>query len=172
MAKWQKNAAIAVAAASMSVAAPASATIFEYTMTNGDVLTIDTETQSGTWSGNTLNATFTSPEFADFTGGENPTFAFTLATMDGTRIINGVETTNTNTNGNRTHPYMLKSMGNGRINLWSWWGDPVVGGDYVRAIGGFTATEVPAPGILGLFGLALVALGLRRRRKKTAAAAA
>ena len=39
-----KHAAIALAAGGMVAAAPASATIFEYEMSNGDVMTIDNET--------------------------------------------------------------------------------------------------------------------------------
>ena len=38
-----KHAAIALAAGAMVTAAPASATIFEYTFTNGDVMTIEVE---------------------------------------------------------------------------------------------------------------------------------
>jgi hypothetical protein len=171
MAKWQTKAVVALAAASMAV--PASASIFEYEMTNGDVLTINTDTQSGTWSGDKVNATFTSKDFADFQGGANPSFSFTLASMDGTRIVRGQEYASTTRNGNRFHPQMIKTTNNGRVNLWSWWGNPVVAGDWVQKIAKFTditpGTDVPAPGMLGLFGLALAALGLRSRRRKQAA---
>ena len=167
MAKFFKTAAIGIAAASMMAAAPASATIFEYQFTNGDVLTIDTEAQSGTWSGNSIDATFTSPDFANFQGGENPSFMAQLTSLDGTRIINGVSTTDNDT----THQQKLIFNGSDRVNLWSHWGDPITGGDYVRRVASYSVTDVPAPGMLGLFGLALAALGLGWRRRKAAAAA-
>ena len=167
MTKLFKKAAIALAAGSMAAAAPASATIFEYEMTNGDILTIDNEAGTGTWKGNGIDVSFSGPELTGFQGGATPNFMFTLANMTGTRTINGTDYTPTTVNGNRTHPWMLKSAGNGsKINLWSWWGDPVVAGDYVKHIGQYTATEVPAPGMLGLFGLALVAFGIGRRNRK------
>lgn len=165
-----KHAAIALAAGSMAATAPASATIFEYEMTNGDVLTIDSDQASGTWKGKNIDVAFSDPSLANFKGGAKPSFSFTLANMTGFRNIRGTAYEPTTVNGNRTHPWMLKTAGGNRINLWSWWGDPVIAGDYVRKIGGFKATEVPAPGMLALFGLALVALGLGRRRRKVAAA--
>jgi hypothetical protein len=166
MANWQTKAAVAIASGSMLLAAPASATIFEYTFNNGDVLSIDTETQVGTWTGDNINATFTSKDFATFTGGESPSFMTTLASIDGTRTING------NTVGLQSdprHPEMLKTASNNRWNLWATWGDPVVGGDYVRKIASYSVADVPAPGMLALFGMALAALGLRSRKRKQAA---
>ena len=67
---------------------------------------------------------------------------------------------------------MMKTTSSGAINLWSWWGDPVIAGDYVRRIDDYSVVDVPAPGMLGLFGLALVALGFGRRRRMKAKAAA
>lgn len=166
MAKFYKAAAIAIAATTMAAAAPASATIFEYEFTNGDVLTIDTDTASGTWVGDKIDASFTSPDLAGFEGGETPSFMAILSSLDGTRIINGVATTDNDT----THMQKLVFNGTDNVNLWSHWGDPITGGDYVRTISNFSVAEVPAPGMLGLFGLALAALGLGWRRRKTAAA--
>lgn len=155
------------------MAAPASATIFEYTMTDGDTVIIDTENGTGSWKGSDIDTEFAG-DFSGFSGGTKPSFMITLTSLTGTRIIGNKTFTPTNVNGNRTHPFMLKGKGDGRLNLWSWWGDPVVAGDYVRKIAGFKVvppTDVPAPGMLGLFGLALIALGFgRRRRIKTAAA--
>ncbi|WP_108787407.1 PEP-CTERM sorting domain-containing protein [Erythrobacter sp. Alg231-14] len=170
MRKFTKQAAIALAATSMVAATPASAAIFEYDMTNGDVLTINTDTQTGTWTGDNIDVSFESAEFANFEGGANPSFMFTLSDMTGIRNINGTDYTPTRQNGSRFHPWMMKTTNNGRINLWSWWGDPVVAGDYVRSVGDYRVVDVPAPGMLGLFGLALVALGLGRRRRKATAA--
>lgn len=165
MSKFIKTAAIGIAASTMIVAVPASASIFEYQMTNGDLLTINTDTQTGTWVGDSIDTTFTSPDFADFTGGANPSFTTDLASLDGTRIIRG----QTVTDNDSTHQQKLIFNGSS-VNLWSHWGDPITGGDYVRSISEFA--EVPAPGMLGLLGLALVALGFGRRRRKKAAAAA
>jgi len=170
MAKLLKRTAAALALASAVAAAPASATIFEYEMTNGDILTIDTETQSGSWKGKNINATFTSPDFANFKGGAKPQFAATLTSLDGTRTIRGQQFTDNPKNINTSHPQKLYARGS-NFNLWAWWGDPIRGGDYVKNISGFTVTEVPAPGMLGLLAIALCALGLGRRRRRGATAA-
>lgn len=167
-----KTAAIAMAATATLAAAPASATIFEYDMSDGDILTINTDTGTGTWIGDDMNVAFAGDELKSFQGGDNPSFMFTLSSMTGTRTIHGVDYTPTRQNGSRFHPWMLKTASNNRINLWSWWGNPVVAGDYVRGISDFRVVDVPAPGVLGLFGLALVALGFGRRRRRIKAAAA
>ncbi len=172
MKNWKLGLATLIAAGTMTIAAPASATIFEYGFNNGDVLTINTETQSATWVGATIDTSMTSPDFANFTGGANPNFMATLTSLDGTRIINGVTYTDNPLYIDTTHPQKLIGTGNSVFNLWAWWGDPIKGGDYKRGISSYSATEVPAPGMLGLFGLGLAALGFRtaRRRKATAAA--
>ncbi len=176
MANWTTNAAIALAASTMAASAPASATIFEYTMTNGDVLAINTANGTGSWTGEAIKTSFTG-DFSSFTGGANPSFKFTLGSLTGTRKINGKTFTPTNVNGSKSHPYMLKTQGQNKVNLWAWWTNPhssKIFGDYVKTIGEYKVyppVDVPAPGALGLFGLALIALGFGRRRRSRLAAA-
>ena len=177
---------LAAFSAAAIAAAPASATIYTYTQTNGAVLTINTATNTGTLIGRDINARFTSADFANFTGGENPTGMFALDNLDGYRIINGRRYSD-----NVSHPQKLIIDANGRTNLWSYWGRGNQYGDYITRIGSYTPpappttsssggtgtggssggtpTDVPAPGMLALFGLGAGAIALRRRRKKAAA---
>lgn len=156
------------ALASTAVATPAAATVYEYAMTNGDTLTIDTDNGTGTWVGNNIDVTFTSDQFGALTGDDTPSFTAILTSLDGTRLVNGDVLTDNPKNIDTTHPQVLKGLGNGKINLWAWWGDPIKAGDYVKLIGSVTA--VPAPGMLALFGLALGLIGFGRRRKRAAVA--
>ncbi|MEP0393107.1 MAG: PEP-CTERM sorting domain-containing protein [Erythrobacter sp.] len=167
-----KTAAFAMAATTMVASAPSSAAIFEYTMSDGDILTIDTDNGTGTWIGDDVDVSFEGNDIRSFQGGDNPSFSFTLSDLTGTRTIRGIDYTPTRENGRRFHPWMLLTTNSGQINLWSWWGNPVVAGDYVRGISDYRVIDVPAPGVLGLFGLALVALGFGRRRRRIKAAAA
>ena len=169
MASWIKHTALALAVTGAIAATPASATIFEYTMDDGDVLTIDTVNGTGSWVGDDINTSFTG-DFSNFQGGASPSFSFTLSSLTGTRDINGRSAAPTNRRGNLTHPFMLLTQGNDNVNLWSWWGNPVTGGDYVRRIAHYSATpptHVPAPGVLGLLAMALIALGFGRRRRRS-----
>jgi len=57
---WQKPALfVAAAAAAVTLSNPAAATIFTYSQTNGDILSINTVTNSGTLTGTNINASFT-----------------------------------------------------------------------------------------------------------------
>lgn len=170
MKKLAKTTAVALAVGAAAAATPASAAIFEYDLTGGGThtLTIDTEARTGSLTGDIVNATFESPDFADFEGGAVPSLNATLTSITGTRIVRGnlVEIAS-----DPRHPEMLiAELGGTRWNLWANWGTPIVAGDFRRGVGGFTA--VPAPGMLGLFGLALMAIGLGGRRRRKAAAAA
>jgi len=160
---------VTVAAAAVTLSSPASAALFTYTQTNGDILTINNSTNSGTLRGTNIDVTFTSDGFASFTGGANPgNLSFNLASLDGTRTVRGVVY-----NDNPAHQQRLIFSRNGRTNLWSLWGNPSVAGDYITYIGGYTPpSPVPAPGILGLFGIGLAGLWMSRRRRKAVKAQA
>lgn len=157
----------ATAVAAITLSNPASAALFTYSTTSG-TLTIDNVSGIGTLKDAAVNATFTSPDFLGFQGGTQPAtttnLTFVLTALTGTRIINGVSYT-----PNPQHQQVLKLYTTNAINLWSNWGNPAVGGDYVTYITGYTppkpGTPVPAPGILGLFGLGMVGLAFGRRRK-------
>lgn len=178
--------AAAIAATAMA-AAPASATVYTYNQTNGDVLTINTQTNTGTLVGRRINTTFTSSDFSSFTGGAVPTGTFNLDSLDGYRIING-----TRQPDNARHAQRLIFGDDGRTNLWSNWGPTGQYGDYITRIGGYTpppppppsssggtgssgggstggGTDVPAPGMVLLFGAGAAALAYRRRRKNNKA---
>ena len=160
---WGKPALSAAAAvAAVTLSNPASAALFTYNQTNGDVLTIDNQSGIGTLKGANINTTFTSDDFKTFQGGAKPSgLMFILATLDGTRTVGGVAYAD-----NPSHTQKLLFESRGRVNLWSYWGNPVVAGDYITTIGSYTPpTPVPAPGILGLFGLGLAGLAFGRRRK-------
>ncbi|GAA4643490.1 hypothetical protein GCM10023115_14500 [Pontixanthobacter gangjinensis] len=170
--KFTKNAIMAAGLLAAVAAAPASAATYEYVMTNGDVLTIDTDTSSASFKGSKIDATMTSAAFASFTGGATPTFSFVLDSLDGTRLINGVQTTDNPKNSTTTHPQKLIAYGpsaNNKVNLWAWWGDPIIGGDYITYIKSYTA-KVPEPGALGLMAFGLGGLAFARRRRKKLAA--
>jgi len=184
--KTKLTAIILAATATAALAAPANATTFTYHQSNGSVLTIDTATQTGTLIGRDINTRFTSSDFANFTGGANPRGTFNLDSLDGFRIINGRRIRD-----NTSHPQRLTFGNNGRTNLWSYWGRNNRYGDYITRIrrytpptssssstggsssGGSTGgssggTNVPAPGMVLLFGAGAAALAFRRRKIKQA----
>lgn len=155
----------AAAMATVATAAPAYADIYSYNQTNGDVLTIDTKNNRGTIVGRDISASF-SGDFTNFTGGANPTGKYLIDDLNGVRTVNGIST---QPNPQRQQSIMFGA--DGSINLWSSWGDPVIGGDYITFIDELVytpSTSVPAPGMLGLFGLGLVGLGFARTRRKKA----
>ncbi|MEZ5742248.1 MAG: PEP-CTERM sorting domain-containing protein [Sphingomonadaceae bacterium] len=149
--------------------APAAADVFTYNMTNGDTLSINSDTQSATYVGSTIDVSMTSADFASFAGGANPTFTAVLSSLDGLRLIGGKWLTDNPKNVDTTHPQKLIFEGNGRVNLWAWWGDPIVGGDYIKNIGSYSHTPtnpVPEPGMLGLLALGAGGVAFARRRRK------
>lgn len=163
----------ACGSAALAVSNPASAALFTYTQTNGDILTIDSTKNSGSIKGSNIDVTFTSTAFSNFKGGAKPSGMFNLDTLDGTRTVRGTAYTD-----NPSHQQVLKFLNGGtKVNLWSWWGNPIVAGDYITYVADYTppstssgGTPVPAPGILGLLALALAGLGFSRRRRNNASA--
>lgn len=163
----------ACGSAALMIASPASAALYTYTQTNGDILTIDSSNNSGSLKGTNIDVTFTSTGFANFKGGAKPSGMFNLDTLDGTRTLGGTAYTD-----NPSHQQVLKFLNGGKkVNLWSWWGNPIVAGDYITYVADYTppstssgGTPVPAPGILGLLALALAGLGFSRRRSGKAQA--
>ena len=159
--------AAAFGSAALTLSGPASAALYTYTQTNGDILTIDSTNNIGSLKGKNIDVTFTSTAFANFNGGAKPSGSFNLDSLDGTRTIRGTAYTD-----NPSHQQVLKFLNDGKkVNLWSWWGNPIVAGDYITYVADYTppstssgGTPVPAPGILGLLALALAGLGFSRRR--------
>jgi hypothetical protein len=150
-----------------SLTTPAFAAVYTYTLTNNDVLTVNTSANSGTLIGSQINAAFTGGLSA-FTGGPTPSYMALLDTLTGTRVINGVSLSVSPPNLN--HPQKLIFSGTS-INLWSYWGNPVQGGDYVVGIKGYTPpAPVPEPAMMGLFALASGGLLFARSRRKKIAA--
>jgi len=184
------TAAAIAAAATLAAATPASATVYKYKQTNGDILQLNTATNSGTLIGNKINVNFKSNDIGSFTGGANPTAMFVLSDLQGYRVVNGRKYYD-----NPSHTQKLKIKDSGRTNLWSYWGYPARYGDYITTIGqyfppatsssstssgstgGTTSTgggstggtDVPAPGMILLFGAGAAALAYRRRKAAKAA---
>ena len=158
------------AVAAIAVTTPASADVFQYTMTNGSVLSINNQSNSATFTGADINASMQSATFASFPGGAAPTFTAVLSSLDGTRLVNGTWMTDNPLYSTTTHPQKLIMSGTG-VNLWAWWGDPIQGGDYLTTIASYTRipSSVPEPGMLGLMALAAGGVVFARRRRKNAA---
>ncbi len=130
----------AAALAAVSTATPASAAIYTYTMTNNSVLSINSDTQAATFKGSDINVSMTSAAFAAFPGGALPIFTAILSTLDGTRLINGKQVTDNPKNATTTHPQKLIIDGKD-VNLWAWWGKPIIGGDYLTKIKSYSVNS-------------------------------
>jgi len=154
----------ATAMAAIALANPATAALF-----------INTATNSGTLRGSDINVSFTG-EFSSFEGGARPeNLSFMLTSLSGTRTVDGV--TYTPTAERRQRLRFLKS---GRTNLWTNYNNDSVSPDYHTRITSYStstpgtpstssapaASPVPAPGVVGLFGVGIVGLWAARRRKQ------
>ncbi len=151
----------------------AQAAIHTYSTNNGDILTLNTDTRSGTLVGNTINATFSSDALGTFTGGVSPNVSLDLSNVTGTRTQGGMVYA-----PNANHVQRLV-FSNGSYNFWSYWGpqsdpssanllgDYVVGGlSYAVGTGSSSSgggTPVPEPSDFALFGLGALGLMLARR---------
>jgi hypothetical protein len=164
---------IAVASAAIAMSTPASAAIYTYTMTNNSVLSINSDTKSATFKGSDIDTSMTSAAFAMFPGGALPLFTATLSSLDGTRLINGNWITDNPKDVNTTHPQKLIIEGK-NVNLWAWWGNPIIGGDYLTKIKSYSVTPspVPEPGMLGILAVGLIGLAFGRRKRRQATIAA
>jgi hypothetical protein len=163
----KKLLATAAAFAAVSTAMPASAAVYTYTMTNLSVLSINSDTQSATFKGPDLDTSMTSAAFATFPGGAMPVFTAVLSSLDGTRLINGNWVTDNPLNVNTTHPQKLIIQG-ANVNLWAWWGNPIIGGDYLTTIKSYSVTPspVPEPGMMGILAVGLTGLAFARRKRR------
>jgi len=167
----KKLLAAAAAFAVVATATPASAAIYTYTMTNNSVLSINSDTTSATFKGANIDASMTSAAFATFPGGALPVFTAVLSSLDGTRLIGGNWVTDNPKDVNTTHPQKLIIQGK-NVNLWAWWGNPIIGGDYLTEIKSYSVnstsggTSVPEPGMLGLFAAGLAGLAFARRKRR------
>lgn len=170
-------AAAAAAFAAVATATPASAAIYTYTMTNNSVLSINSDTKSATFKGSDIDVSMTSAAFATFPGGALPFFTAVLSSLDGTRLINGKQVTDNPKDANTTHPQKLIIEGKD-VNLWAWWGNPIIGGDYLTKIKSYSVnstsggTSVPEPGMLGLMAAGLAGLACARRKRRQPVVAA
>lgn len=139
MADWAKSAAVALALAFTVSAAPASAEVFHYTMTNGDRLVISND-GTGSWTGAQIDASFTG-DFSELDGGPNPSLMLKSKGSDWISLWAWWDDPVVAGNDfNKIHHFRAKS-----------------------------ATQVSAPGVVALLAAALMALGFgrRSRRKRT-----
>lgn len=163
----KKLLATAAAFAAVSTAMPASAAVYTYTMTNLSVLSINSDTQSATFKGSDIDASMTSAAFATFPGGAMPVFTAVLSSLDGTRLIGGKWVTDNEYGKDTIHPQKLIIQG-ANVNLWAWWGNPIIGGDYLTTIKSYSVTPspVPEPGMMGILAVGLTGLAFARRKRR------
>lgn len=177
--------------AAMAVAAPASAAIYTYETNIGNGIgrtevTIDTVANTATFKGSNIDLVMSDDSFANWTPDlSRRGTTYKVDSMSGTFTRRG-RTYDAFFSSNPKHTQFR--LGDKYSFLWMYgrdrWGR-VFDFDgkgkwtkYTSSTGGSTTsggTPVPAPGIMGLFGLALAAIGLGRfgrRRRRTDLAAA
>ena len=170
----------------MAAAAPAHATIYDYTLAGNNGLTvanvgvlagqpaftgnvqIDTTAGTGTFTGDNgaINISFTG-NFSSFMGGASPMSMYNIV-IDPTSSISFGGHTYTLVSPTSSHPDMLEFQTTA-INLWAEWAASgcasckILGDTTGNITGG--GTPVPEPGMVGLMGLGVAALVWQRRRK-------
>jgi hypothetical protein len=102
-----------------------------------------------------------------------PVFTAVLRSLEGTRLINGDWVTDNPKDVNTTHPQKLIIQG-ANVNLWAWWGNPIIGGDYLTTIKSYSVTPspVPEPGMMGILAVGLTGLAFARRKRRQPSIAA
>lgn len=171
----KKTMILAGLAATITAAAPASAAIYNYDayISNGignANIAIDSSAGTATYSGRNIDLTVSSNKLKGFTGATKKT-TYLASDISGTfsrygRTYNAFHSTRPK--------YTQISLGNNFNFLWTYgrdrWGriydfDGKGNLKYTGSTGGSSGgTPVPAPGILGLFGLGLAGLAFGRRR--------
>ncbi len=180
------NQIMLAAGLAVAVAAPAQATIYDYTMAGNSGLTIanvgvlpgqppftgnlliDTAAGTGTLTGDNgaININFTG-NFAGFMGGAAPMNMYNVVINPASSITVGGHTYSLVAPAS-THPDMVEFMGS-YINLWAEWSSPgcstckILGDTIGNITGG--GTPVPEPGMVGLMALGVAGLAWQRRRK-------
>jgi len=178
----KKTLILAGLAATAAAASPASAAIYNYDayINNGigtANVTVDSTAGTATYSGRNIDLTVTSDKLKSFSGATNRS-TYLASDISGTftrygRTYNAYQST--------TPKYTQIALGGNSNFLWTYgrdrWGrtfdfDGKGTLKYTGSTGGSTGgTPVPAPGVLGLFGLGLAGLAFGRRRKMVKAKA-
>ncbi|WP_221792185.1 PEP-CTERM sorting domain-containing protein [Aquisediminimonas sediminicola] len=170
----------AALAATVAMASPASATIYQYTLANNDVVRIDNVTGTATFKGTNINVQMASAEFKSFMGGEAAVvnFGATLTSLTGTRFFTGIGQLIPITLVGQ-NPLRTFTLQGGVAFLNTHWGtgnidDGFLTDNYANSIVAYAVdpTAVPEPAMLGLFGAGAVMVMMGRRRRLSGKAVA
>ncbi len=168
--------AMVSALAAMVGASPASATIYQYTMVStnigraADVLTINTATKSATFKGGYIDASFTSNELANFTGGAFANFSGVFTSFSGTFDSGALVNTTLNNIGRGVPKFEFLPISGSEERFYirgiQW---TTLNTDVSWQVSSFTVlpdpVNVPEPAMLGLFGAGAVMVMMGRRRR-------
>lgn len=155
---------------------PATATVHSFSLNGGYTLTINSDTNEGSFVGgpvsNSVSVTFTSEAFSNFQGGLTPPSGkYILQTLEGKRIVDGADYYPLAT----AHDYQVVFDGTRGVNFWAVWrsATDTTHGDFHLVIDHYTfaepdpnVTDVPEPGLLGLLTLGVGGLLFGRRRRR------
>ena len=174
----------AVAFSALTMAMPASASIYTLNMDNGSTVSVDTAKMVGSWIGAGINATFSGAGLANFTtavpeGSAGLPSADYVIKLDSTSTFQGANGTTyfpTNVHEQHFKTGVASGLGAFSVLLWSWWGPAGCTtctdiGDYTGRAASWSVatssggTDVPEPGMIGLMGLGALGLAFARRRR-------